>query len=341
MLKNYFVSGNTAEGFVDYLSSNLHGIKETVRIDQESRKMNTAILEQLIANNRGKTDIEVLKSPITHRYIDGVIFRSKQMAVLGDMKAAFTDKAYDFFQKGLRIHDELEKIYIDEMDFKKADELAHEFIDDLLKDVPKRDKEPYVFKRLFGTNTAEGSVNEVPNLIENLKEIYHIKGRAGTGKSTFMRKVANACLDRGLDLEMYHCSFDPNSIDMVLIPELSVCLFDSTDPHAFEPEDKHRERVIDLYEETVTPGTDEKYAEEIQKLTKEYKGYMKQGLKVIKEEAEKMIAEDDKKAFSQKEANRIAAEIQTKLNLWDKRGQPLFVPFFLPISQNGHSISTI
>lgn len=314
MLKNYFVSGNTAEGFVDYLSSNLHGIKETVRIDQESRKMNTAILEQLIANNRGKTDIEVLKSPITHRYIDGVIFRSKQMAVLGDMKAAFTDKAYDFFQKGLRIHDELEKIYIDEMDFKKADELAHEFIDDLLKDVPKRDKEPYVFKRLFGTNTAEGSVNEVPNLIENLKEIYHIKGRAGTGKSTFMRKVANACLDRGLDLEMYHCSFDPNSIDMVLIPELSVCLFDSTDPHAFEPEDKHRERVIDLYEETVTPGTDEKYAEEIQKLTKEYKGYMKQGLKVIKEEAEKMIAEDDKKAFSQKEANRIAAEIQTKLN---------------------------
>lgn len=105
-----------------------------------------------------------------------------------------------------------------------------------------------------------------------------------------------------------------NSIDMVLIPALQICLFDSTDPHRFEPQDTSREVIIDLYEETVTPGTDEKYAEEINKLTKEYKSFMKKGLAVIKAEGEKIIAADDKRPFSQMEVDGIVSELQAKIN---------------------------
>lgn len=255
-LKKYYVTGNTADGFVNFLSSNLHGIKETIQLDNPSYKMNTEIIKQLIEKNKGKMSIEVLKSPIGDQYLDGVIFREKQIAVLGNLNQPFTNKAYDYFQKGLRIHDGLEKIYIQEMDFEKADKVANEFIQTLLQDEPKQNNTPYVYLRLFGTNTLDGVVNEVPHITANLKLVYHIKGREGTGKSTFMKKVANACLDHGFDLEMYHCSFDPGSIDMVLVPELQICLFDSTDPHAFEPKDSSKEKIIDLYEEAVTPGTD-------------------------------------------------------------------------------------
>ncbi len=194
-------------------------------------------------------------------------------------------QAYDSFAEGLRIHDDLEAIYINQMDFERADEFAEDFITELLTDVPKKQREPRRFHRLFGTNTADGVVNVVPHLIENIKDVYYIKGRAGTGKSVFMKKIANACLDHGFDVEMYYCSFDPGSIDMVLVRELDFCIFDSTDPHEFFPQ-RDGEKVIDMYENFVAPGTDETYATEIDDVHKRYKSCMKKGVRFLKEAGE-------------------------------------------------------
>src|SRR5690606_31689042 len=102
---------------------------------------------------------------------------------------------------------------------------------------------------------ADGVVNEVPYILNQVKNVYHIKGRAGTGKSTFMRRVVAACEAYGFDLELYHCSFDPGSLDMLLVRELDFCIFDSTEPHEFFPT-REGEQIIDLYEEAVNPGTD-------------------------------------------------------------------------------------
>jgi len=312
---NYYVTGNTAEGFVNHLSSNIEGLKETISLEGLSYKESTAILEKLIEENKSKTSIEVLKSPISETYLNGVIFRDKQLSVLGNMEQPFTDKAYELFQKGLEIHDDLEAVYIQEMDFEKADELAQKLHQALLKDIPKQNKKPRVYRRLFGTNTMDGVVNEVPSLIKDLDVVYHVKGRAGTGKSTFMNKIADAaCLDHGLDLELYHCSFDPNSIDMVRIPALKTCLFDSTDPHAFQPKDKEKEKVIDIYEEAVAPGTDEKYEKEINELTNSYKSYMKQGVTTLKEEGKEIVKADNEKAFSETKVNQMVKDIQAKLD---------------------------
>src|SRR5699024_12618825 len=79
------------------------------------------------------------------------------------------------------------------------------------------------------SNTSDGAVNIVPSLIHPLKNRYYLKGRAGTGKSHFMKKVMQACQRHGFDIELYHCSFDPNSVDMVLVRDLDFCIFDSTD----------------------------------------------------------------------------------------------------------------
>jgi hypothetical protein len=96
-----------------------------------------------------------------------------------------------------------------------------------------------------------------------------------------MKKVMKAAEDHGFDIELYHCSFDPNSVDMVLIRELEFCIFDSTDPHEYFPNGPGEEE-IDMYEKTVTPGTDEKYEKEITELNTTYKSYMKQGVVELK-----------------------------------------------------------
>ena len=65
---------------------------------------------------------------------------------------------------------------------------------------------------------------------------YGIIGANGAGKSTFLKKLAVAGLSAGFDVEIYHCSLDPKSLDMIIVRELSLCVFDSTAPHEFFPE---------------------------------------------------------------------------------------------------------
>ncbi len=190
--------------------------------------------------------------------------------------------AYDCFAEGLRIHDYLEDIYINEMDFNKANQVTDELIQKILLNKTSDQGNAVVKHRFFGASTPEGVVDFIPSITEELTKRYFIKGRAGSGKSTLLKKVASAGEDKGFDIEMYHCGFDPESIDMVVIRELGVCVFDSTDPHEYFPE-RHGDEIVDLYEQTITPGTDEKYESDITHYTKSYKQRMKDGITYLQE----------------------------------------------------------
>ena len=73
----------------------------------------------------------------------------------------------------------------------------------------------------FGKNIDE--------LTENLRKRYFIKGRPGTGKSTFLKKLSKSLKDGGFDVEEYYCSFDKESLDMVVSRELSFTVFELSD----------------------------------------------------------------------------------------------------------------
>src|SRR5699024_554917 len=167
------------------------------------------------------------------------------------------------------------------MNFDEADEVAVKWMQRYLPTRKKQEQQGSVVKRLFGTNTPEGSLNVVPSIIDSFPVVHHVKGRAGTGKSFFMNTVADACIQLGYDIEQYMCSFDPESTDMIIVPELNICLFDSTNPHEFTP--KGDDVVIDLYEETVEPGIDERYKDSIKDTTTKYKSYMRRGNEYLKQ----------------------------------------------------------
>ncbi len=62
---------------------------------------------------------------------------------------------------------------------------------------------------------------------------YLIKGGAGTGKSSLMKKVASTSGDENTVLGV--CSSDPDSLDGVVFEDKKVCLLDATAPHIVEP----------------------------------------------------------------------------------------------------------
>lgn len=310
----YYVCGHTAGGYVNYLKSNLNDIQNVIILNHKSSTLKTNILRRMIsllANKKNR--IEVIHSSYSKQYIDGVIIRDESIAfisndivdftiekakvidiesflsegdsdslqIVHDKRKKHTKNAYNYFKEALHIHDRLEKIYIDRMDFNKANKVADHFIQSLFENVKKRDEKGYKYERLFGTNTTDGAINVVEHLIKNIKNRVYIKGRAGTGKSVFMRKVLDECQKYKLDVEVYYCSFDPSSIDMLIIRDLNYCLFDSTPPHEFFPEYEY-DVVIDLYELSVDPGTDEQFKDEINRVTSDYKAELKKGMKELK-----------------------------------------------------------
>lgn len=208
--------------------------------------------------------------------IDLLAKNKKKILYLENEISACYPKAYSSFSNALKIHDEWEKIYIDAMDFSKANTLTEQVIQTILEKT-YFDKTSSVKHRFFGGATAKGSIDFVENLTDDLNCRYFIKGRPGSGKSTMLKKLLAAAQSRGIDAEVYHCGFDPDSLDMVLLPELSLCIFDSTAPHEYFPH-KTTDYVIDMYKELITPHTDETYASEILDIGKRYKACISEGV---------------------------------------------------------------
>ena len=99
------------------------------------------------------------------------------------------------------------------------------------------------------SNGRGGFVNYFPQVFNEraCARLFIIKGGPGTGKSRFMREVADAAEARGLGVKYYYCSSDPKSLDGIIIEEMRLGFLDGTPPHACEPTlAGAREQIIDL-----------------------------------------------------------------------------------------------
>ncbi|MEH7463953.1 PRK06851 family protein [Bacillus thuringiensis] len=187
--------------------------------------------------------------------------------------------AYTCFKTALEIHDEWEKFYIDHIDFEKADELTKQLVHQFFAHKTCT-KKADVKHRFLGAATPKGAVDFVPNLTEDVPKRYFIKGRPGSGKSTMLKKLAAAAEEKGFDVEIYHCGFDPNSLDMVIVRELGFAIFDSTAPHEYFPS-RESDEIIDMYELIIEPGTDENYVVEIQDVSRRYREKMNEAMSYL------------------------------------------------------------
>jgi Cdc6-like AAA superfamily ATPase len=199
------------------------------------------------------------------------LHRSEIQSLTSSISENF-QKAYSIFKEALEIHDDWEKLYISSMDFKKADQLTNKLIENFFGKM-QLNKDADVRHRFFGAATPKGAVDFIPNLTEDITKRYFIKGRPGTGKSTMLKKLAAAAEMRGIDVEVYHCGFDPNSLDMVVFRELDLCVFDSTAPHEYYPS-RDGDEIIDMYAIFIAPGTDEIFADMLKKIATQYKNKM-------------------------------------------------------------------
>ena len=93
-------------------------------------------------------------------------------------------------------------------------------------------------KRMFaGVPTPSGFVDFFDDIMPACRatQRFFLKGASGSGKSTFMKKVAGA-FEHDCHREFFHCANDAQSLDALAIPALGLCIMDATAPHSRDPQ---------------------------------------------------------------------------------------------------------
>lgn len=165
---------------------------------------------------------------------------------LNERKQTYYNQCFAALSKAIHIHDDWEVETRKYMNWSRLDQQFAELTNQLFGE-NKLDKSGQLTHRLLGTLTPAGARDTVQSITQNLEKRLFIKGYPGTGKSSMMKRLANEAQSRGFDVQLVWCGLDSNSIDMVILPELKFCIFDSTEPHVYFPdENRPGDEIFDI-----------------------------------------------------------------------------------------------
>ena len=89
-----------------------------------------------------------------------------------------------------------------------------------------------------GGNTPKGFYSYYRYIADQRESesVVCIKGGPGTGKSTFMKTIAEYFLNKGEDVDCFWCSSDPDSLDAIMLRNRHIVFMDGTSPHVMDPQ---------------------------------------------------------------------------------------------------------
>lgn len=208
--------------------------------------------------------------------------RSEIMA-LYHQREEHKQHVYKQFALAKKAHERKEHIYVSAMDFAKADQASERILAELFIGQDTGQDIPFGREFFMGAATEAGVVHFVDAITASLQKRYILKGRSGSGKSTFMLKIARAAEANGLHVNYYRCSFDPASFDMIVIPAIQTAFIDGTSPHVVEPT-RHGDEVIDLFLLAIDPTVEMERASEIEEADRTYRSHVRTAIHHLQEQ---------------------------------------------------------
>jgi Cdc6-like AAA superfamily ATPase len=166
---------------------------------------------------------------------NGLRARRKEIREANEQVGRCFARAYRFLRAAQAVYDDWETLNRQAMDYARANQKAAALLDQILAARPvssRLGRDRHLFASAI---TPDGLMNYVDTIIGPMPRKYVIQGEPGTGKSYLLKKIATAALERGLDVELYHCPLNPEKVEHVVIPALGVALTKSIEPHTWRP----------------------------------------------------------------------------------------------------------
>lgn len=138
-------------------------------------------------------------------------------------------------------------------------------------------------KYFLGANSGNGFYSLYDGFCAGEGDYLHlIKAGPGCGKSSFMRRIAEAAEKKGYAVEYILCSGDPDSLDGIYIRELKCGYVDATAPHIIEPRHFASDSdYVNLGQFCSNPPHGE-----IEQYSAKYKSYYKRAYSLLRSAAE-------------------------------------------------------
>jgi Cdc6-like AAA superfamily ATPase len=162
---------------------------------------------------------------------DGLkLYKSEIFMAKKNNKNAYRS-AFNYFRSSKPIYDNIEQSNKENVDFANINKLTKNAIErifskeQILNDVVSF-KERHLFTSAF---TPEGFVDYTSTVIDGVKDRYYLNGSIGTGKTTFLKRIAQEAILRNYHVEIFHNPLIPNKIDSLIIKELNTIISTTND----------------------------------------------------------------------------------------------------------------
>ncbi|NLO89201.1 MAG: hypothetical protein GX088_02580 [Clostridia bacterium] len=154
--------------------------------------------------------------------------------------------AYGNLMQAKILHDEMESYYRDSgaLNIAALNRVTREIAKNIFND---RARETIPWERhLFASAiTPNGAVNHLETIFGNFDKRIILSGPAGTGKSTIVKKIYDEAVNRGYEIEAYHCSLKPNELEHLAMKSLNTAVITSEFPHIYKVA-MEKDRVINM-----------------------------------------------------------------------------------------------
>ncbi|MCL2575903.1 MAG: hypothetical protein FWE33_05665 [Defluviitaleaceae bacterium] len=151
-------------------------------------------------------------------------------------------------------------------------------------------------KHMFaGASTPDGFINFFNYImpLEKAKKRLFLKGSSGSGKSTFINKIADEFEAIGANTERFHCANDPDSLDALSVAGKGLCILDATAPHCCEPEIPAAiDKIID-FAEFLDEQKVSRYVDEIKSLVRMKKYFIDKAFAYLSAAGSVYLAENE------------------------------------------------
>ncbi|MGL5314531.1 MAG: PRK06851 family protein [Peptostreptococcaceae bacterium] len=154
--------------------------------------------------------------------VEGLEENRAEIVECGKSISESFQRAYKFLKAAEPIYYDIETKYRNCMDFGKVNLATAEFIEKIFADIESSE----VLKNerhLFGTAiTPVGHLDYADSILSEATKVYYLKGNIGTGKTTFLKKVCDKAIEKGMEVEVYHYPLIKEKIETIFIKDLGI-----------------------------------------------------------------------------------------------------------------------